>query len=114
VRPDAGRLEALTGVDAVAAVQTRARGKCVLVFHSPRCDFCGSLLQSFEEALPELPAGAVVYTVDIDSNPEVRDAMGIGPVPVVIFLREGQEVRRWRVFRLPWTARRGLRRFFAD
>ena len=113
-RPDAGRMEALTGGEAVTAVLARTSGKRVLVYHSPRCDFCRSLLDSFAQALSELPAGAVVYTVDIDRNPGVREAMGIGPVPVTVFLDGSAEVRRWRVVRLPFMARRGLRQFFAD
>ncbi len=108
-----GRMEELVGMDAVASVLARTRGKCVLVYHSPRCDFCRGVLQSFATTLPELDAGAVVYTVDIDSNPTVRDTMGIGPVPIVVFLEDGTEVNRWRVYRIPPLARHGLRAFFA-
>lgn len=108
----AGRMEALVGMEAVANVLARQAGKSVLVYHSPRCDFCRSVLESFAATLPELDARAVVYTVDIDSNPTVRDTLGIGPVPVVVFLQDGQEVKRWRVYRCSFLARRGLRSFF--
>lgn len=108
-----GRMEELVGMDAVAKVLARRPGKCVLVYHSPRCDFCRGVLQSFATTLPDLDTGDVVYTVDIDSNPTVRDTMGIGPIPVVVFLEDGAEVKRWRVYRIPPLARRGLRAFFA-
>lgn len=108
-----GRLEALSGLPAVSAVLTQKTGRRVLVYHSPRCDFCRAVLGSMERVLPELGAEAVIYTVDIDRNPDVRDAMGIGPVPVVLFLENGAEVTRWRVYRPGFMVRSGVRRFFA-
>lgn len=108
-----GRMEELVGMAAVQAVMTPRPGRSVLIYHSPRCDFCRATLMSVEAVLPDLGPQAVVYTLDIDSNPEVRDALDIGPVPVVVFLENGQEVKRWRVYRPGFIARGALRRFLA-
>lgn len=109
-----GRLEALVGMPAVSAVlRGQKAGRCVLVYHSPRCDFCRAVLGSMEDVLPDLDPQAVIYTLDIDRNPDVRDAMGIGPVPVVVFLENGVEVNRWRVYRPGFLVRSGVRSFFA-
>ena len=113
VQPGPGRLEALVGLEAVTYVLTHRPGPCVLIYHSPRCEFCRAVLRAMTSALPDLGPQAVIYTLDIDGNPDVRDAMGIGPVPVVVFLRDGVEVRRWRLYRPGFVVRAGLRRFFA-
>jgi thioredoxin-like negative regulator of GroEL len=109
-----GRMEELVGMEAVKTVLSRASGPCVLIYHSPRCDFCRSTLRSAEAVLPDLSAQDRIYTVDIDVNQDVAEAMGIGPVPVVLFLRDGKEVKRWRMFRPGFAARGSLRRFFAQ
>jgi len=106
-------MEELVGMAAVSAVMAPRPGRRVLIYHSPRCDFCRATLRSAEAVLPDLGPQAVVYTLDIDSNPEVRDALDIGPVPVVIFLENGQEVKRWHVYRPGFIARGALRRFLA-
>jgi len=106
-------LEALDGMAAVQAWLQEPRGRRVLIYHSPRCDFCKGVLQAVHEVRPELAPTARVATVDIDSNPDVATAQGIGPVPVVLFLDGPREIRRWRVARPAPMVRRGLRAFFA-
>jgi hypothetical protein len=108
-----GRIEELVGLEAVNSVLTRPAGRCVLIYHSPRCDFCRGVIRSAEAVLPDLGPQAVIYSLDIDSNPDVRNATAIGPVPVVVFLRDGNEVNRWRVYRPGFLARGAFRRFFA-
>jgi thioredoxin-like negative regulator of GroEL len=113
VTAGAGRLQAIDGLEAVNTVLNRRTGRTILVYHSPRCDFCRGILRSAEAVLPDLGPQDVIYTLDTDSNPEVRSAMGIGPVPVVVFLRDGREVKRWRLYRPGFIARGAIRRFFA-
>gem|GEM_PF-1577026 len=108
-----GRMEALAGLDAVNAVLAKRTGSCVLVFHTPRSAPCRGMLQSIRQALPGLGAEAVIYTVDTDSDPLIGAALGIGSVPVVVFLRDGSEVDRWSAYRPTAMVRGALRRFFA-
>ncbi len=109
-----GRMTALNSLAALNAVLAAPAGRSIVIFHSPRCDFCRATLRSVERVLPELSSDAVVYTVDIDSQPLIRDTLGIGPVPVVVFLRDGAEVKRWNVYRPAFLVRRALVRFFAS
>ncbi len=106
-------LAALDGLEAVQAWIQEPRGRRVLIYHSPRCDFCKGVLQAVERVRPELAPTARLATVDIDSNPDVATAQGIGPVPVVVFLDGPRETKRWRVARPGPMVRRGLRAFFA-
>ena len=58
--------------------------------------------------------GAVIYTVNIDQDPLISGALGIGTVPVAAFLREGAEVDRWVGYRPAFVMRRPLQRFFGS
>lgn len=108
-----GRMEALAGLDAVNDVLARPTGSCVLAFHSPRSAASQAMLHSIRQALPGLGEGAVVYTVNMDGDPLLGPALGIGSVPTVVFLREGSEVDRWTAYRPVSMVRGPLRQFFA-
>lgn len=106
----------IEALDGLADVQTWLRepsGRRVLIYHSPRCDFCKGVLHAVQEVQPELAPTARIAIVDIDSNPDVAAAQRIGPVPVVLFLDGPREIKRWRVARPAPLVRRGLRAFFS-
>ena len=107
-----GRIVALSGLPQVDAAIASGKAPFIVFYHSPRCGFCGGMLKGMKRDLPDFGAKALIYTVDIDSNTDVRDSKDIGPVPVVVFYKNGHEVNRWRTFRPAFVVRKTLKKFF--
>ena len=109
-----GRIEPISSMTQLNAIINHCTRPYVIVYHSPRCGFCSAMLKGIHRGLAGFGPQALIYTVDIDSNTDIRDSKGIGPVPVVVFYKDGREVNRWRTFRPAFVVQRAMTRFFAE
>lgn len=96
-RQGTGRYEPLPagGID---QVRHPSAGPVVLLFQSPRCPYCKAVMRSVRSGVAEGKPW-VVYTVDVAQEPALRAELGVGPVPCLIYFRNGQEIDRstgWR------------------
>lgn len=92
-----GRYEPLPEGGYARLVQSTA-GPVLLAFHSPNCPYCGSLLKTLRSGVAQGKPW-VVYTVDVREETALRGRLGVGPVPTLVYYRNGQEVDRsmgWR------------------
>jgi len=108
-----GRIEPVVSLAQLEATIASSKAPFIVFYHSPRCGFCGGMLKGMKRDLADFGPKALIYTVDIDSNTDARDSRDIGPVPVVVFYKNGREVDRWRTFRPAFVVRKTLRKFFA-
>lgn len=107
-----GRIEPIDSFADWQRLGSNSADRYMVVYHSPRCGFCAGMLRGMHRNLADFGPAARIYTVDIDANPDIQSAMGIGPVPVVTFHRGGTEVNRWRSARPSFVVRRSVRSFF--
>lgn len=96
-RQGSGRYEALPS-GGFQQVTRPGSGPVVLLFYSPSCPYCKTLMKKVRAGVA---AGKpwVIYMVNIREEPYLRSQLGVGPVPCLIYYRNGQEVDRttgWR------------------
>jgi thioredoxin 1 len=109
-RRSSGRYEALPtgGFDQVTRP---GAGPVVLFFYSPSCPYCKALMKKaragVEDGKPWL-----IYTVNIREEPYLRSQLGVGPVPCLIYYRNGQEVDRTTGWRPGFALSGRLDKFF--
>lgn len=80
-------------------VTAPAAGPVVLLFQSPRCPYCRAVMKSVRAGVAQKGKPWKVYTVDVAQEPALRAQLGVGPVPCLVYFRDGQEVERstgWR------------------
>jgi len=65
----------------------------LLAFTASWCAPC-SWLYPYLEALEKVPGAPPVYSIDIDTSPEVAEAFRIGSVPTTVLLVDGVERER--------------------
>lgn len=68
----------------------------VVLFGAQRCVHCKALHPVLEEVLKEEFDGQCeVFYVDVDANPELTAACGVGGIPVVAVFKDGEEKARF-------------------
>ena len=74
-------------------------GPVVLLFQSPNCPYCRAVMKSVRAGVVRKGKPWKVYTVDVAQEPALRAQLGVGPVPCLVYFRDGQEIDRstgWR------------------
>jgi thioredoxin-like negative regulator of GroEL len=105
-----GRYEPLPAGGFEQIVQ-RSSGPVVLLFESPNCPYCRALMGSVRKGV----AGGkpwIVYTVDVFEDPALRQQFAVGPVPCLVYLKDGKEVDRSTGWRPGFVVSGSLNSFF--
>ena len=106
----AGRFEPLP-VGGFAHVSQGTSGPAVLLFQSERCPYCRAVMRSVRKGVAKGKPWTV-YTVDVRQEPALRQQLGVGPVPCLVYFKGGQEVDRSTGWRPGVSLKGKLNRFF--
>jgi thioredoxin 1 len=109
-RAGQGRYEPLPAGGFAQVVQ-RSSGPVVLLFESPNCPYCRSLMASVRKGVAKGKPW-VVYTVNVFEDPGLRQQFGVGPVPCLVYFRDGKEVDRSTGWRPSFLVSGSLNSFF--
>lgn len=106
----AGRFEPLPA-GGFEQVSRGTSGPAVLLFQSERCPYCRAVMRSVRKGVAKGKPWTV-YTVDVRQDPVLRQQLGVGPVPCLIYFKNGQEVDRSTGWRPSISLKGKLNRFF--
>lgn len=80
-----------------AAFARELRGAAVpivVLFRSPVCAACRSLVPSLAHLAAQYAGQVVVLSINVERNPFVAEQYGVAAVPTVLVLRDGEETAR--------------------
>ncbi len=66
----------------------------MLDFWAPRCGPCNQLNPHLEELAVDYQADIIVGKVNVDENPELLSNFGVRSIPTVLYLKDGQVVKK--------------------
>ena len=110
-RQGTGRYEPLPA-GGIEQVRRPGASPVVLLFQSPRCPYCRAVMRSVRAGVADRGKPWVIYTVDVAQEPALRSELGVGPVPCMIYYRDGQEVDRSTGWRPGFSLNSRLDHFF--
>jgi len=86
-------------------------GPLVLLFYSPSCPYCKGLMKKTRAGVAK-GRPWVIYTINVRDEPYLRSQLGVGPVPCLVYYRNGQEVERTTGWRPGFALSSKLNSFF--
>lgn len=65
----------------------------VVVFHSPKCDYCRKLMPTIDELQQNLKSEFSLMKINIEDDPGVAETYNIHSIPEIVKFRDGKLVR---------------------
>ena len=71
-----------------------AEGVTLVDFYADWCGPCRMLAPALEQLAADLAGRARVAKVNVDGSPELAARFGVSAIPLLVILKDGQEVKR--------------------